>query len=191
MHWHLSHRADPRALPLADAHYNRQKPGSPQFVPTGRCIVLLTERADALWVTSYPEASYVMHKWKGAWVCSCFRNENQYNRKNKGGYLSSRLITEAVAATRWMSEMLPNWGEIPELGMITFVDPRYVRNKEHFGECYLKAGFEVVGQTKKRKLIALQLPLSRMPEPSMPMGNRAKQLQLARQVIQHTLSEVA
>lgn len=31
--WRLSWRADPRALPLADRHYNRQKIGSAQFVP--------------------------------------------------------------------------------------------------------------------------------------------------------------
>jgi hypothetical protein len=33
MNWRMSHRADPLALPLADRHYNRQKPGSPQFMP--------------------------------------------------------------------------------------------------------------------------------------------------------------
>lgn len=37
--WALSHRADARALPIADRHYNRQKIGSPQFVPPGRCVV--------------------------------------------------------------------------------------------------------------------------------------------------------
>src|SRR5690242_7545534 len=51
--WYLSHRADPRAVPLADRHYNRQKPGTPQFVPPGRCLVLLTADAGALWVTSW------------------------------------------------------------------------------------------------------------------------------------------
>jgi len=91
-HWHLSWRADPRALPLADRHYNRQKIGAPQFVPPGACLVLLTADADALWVTSAPIAEYVQHAWAGAWVCSLFRNE--------GPVLSSELIREAVAATR-------------------------------------------------------------------------------------------
>jgi hypothetical protein len=59
MMWHTSHRYDPRALPLADRHYNRQKPGTPQFVPPGRNLVLLTERADALWVTTWPRAEYI------------------------------------------------------------------------------------------------------------------------------------
>src|SRR5207237_4162027 len=94
MIWMESHRADPRALPLADRHYNRRKVGSPQFVPPGRCVVLLTAKADALWVTSWPFAEYVRHAWAGAWVCSLFRNESSA--------LSSELITEAVAATRFL-----------------------------------------------------------------------------------------
>lgn len=91
MRWHVSHRFDPRALPLADRHYNRQTIGSPQFVPPGRCAVFLTRDASALWVTSWPFAAYVRHRWPGAWVCSAFRNE--------GEHLSSELIREAVAAT--------------------------------------------------------------------------------------------
>ena len=35
MNWTVSHRADPSAVKLADRHYNRQKPGTPQFVPHG------------------------------------------------------------------------------------------------------------------------------------------------------------
>jgi len=89
--WHLSFRADPRALPLADRHYNRQKIGAPQFVPPGGCLVLLTAQADALWVTSTPKAEYTKHAWAGAWVNSTFRNES--------GRLSSDLIMAAVAAS--------------------------------------------------------------------------------------------
>lgn len=76
MRWALSHRFDPRALPLADRHYNRRKVGSPQFVPPGRCVVLLSAEATALWVTSWPFAQYVRHAWGGAWVNSLFRNES-------------------------------------------------------------------------------------------------------------------
>ena len=94
MRWALSHRFDARALPLADRHYNRQKVGSPQFVPPGRCLVLLTEDARALWVTSWPFAEFTKHAWAGAWVCSAFRNEAP------DLYLSSDLVREAVAATR-------------------------------------------------------------------------------------------
>ena len=155
--WHLSHRADKRALPIADRHYNRQKIGSPKFVPPGRCIVLLTENADALWVTSYPFAEYVKHEWAGAWVCSCFRNES--------AFLSSDLVTEAVAITR------NKFGEPPPLGMITFVNPEKVRKKRDFGRCFIKAGFKVVGKTKGG-LIALQLLPEAMPLPIAPINSQ-------------------
>lgn len=158
MHWLLSHRADKRALPLADRHYNRQKVGSPQFVPPGRCLVLLTENADALWVTSWPFAQYVKHAWAGAWVNSLFRNE--------GEVLSSLLIREAVAAT------IAYWQEVPELGMVTFIDTKKVRKKRDWGRCYRKAGFEHCGWTKGG-LFALQMKPEMMPE-----GESAREQQM-------------
>lgn len=153
--WRLSHRADTRALPLADRHYNRQKPGAPQFVPPGRCIVLLTEPADALWITSYPFGEYVQHAWAGAWVCSLFRNE--------GGVLSSDLIREAVAVTRW------HFGDPPELGMVTFVDADKTRRKRDPGRCYLRAGWERCGMTQGG-LYALKQDPEAMPHPLEPVG---------------------
>jgi len=168
MHWHRSHRADTRALPLADRHYSRQKVGSPQFVPPGSCYVLLTERADALWTTSFPIADYVRHAWAGAWINTFFRNESEY--------LSSELIREAIAATRDF------YGEPPPLGIITFIDPTKVKKKRDFGRCYRRAGFRQAicpnhmikmdscatcnGRTKGG-LIALQMLPASMPR-AMP-----------------------
>lgn len=152
-HWHLSHRGDPRARPLADRHYTRQKPGTPQFVPPGRCLVLLTERADALWVTSWPFAAYVQHAWAGAWMCALFRNE--------GPVLSSALIREAVAVTRWY------FGAPPPLGFVTFVNTQKIRHKRDPGRCYRKAGWAPVGLTGKG-LVALQLLPDQMPSPCEP-----------------------
>jgi hypothetical protein len=162
MHWALSHRADRRALPLADRHYNRQKPGTPQFVPPGGCLVLLTPGADALWVSSWPFAQYVKHAWAGAWVCSLFRNE--------GAVLSSVLIREAVAVTRLL------WGAAPALGMVTFVDPEKTRRKRDPGRCYRRAGWRVCGATQGG-LVALQLVATEMPEAAEPL-NYAEQLAL-------------
>lgn len=155
MRWYSSSRFDRRALPLADRHYNRQKPGSPQFVPPGRCVVLLTRDADALWVTSWPFAQYVKHAWAGAWMNSCFRNESKA--------LSSELILEAVAATRAV------FGEPPPLGMVTFVDASKTRHKRDPGRCYRKAGFRHVGFTKAG-LWALQLVPAEMPTALSPKG---------------------
>ena len=154
-YWFHSHRFDPRALPLADRHYNRRKIGSPQFVPPGRCVVLLTADADALWVTSWPFAAYVRHAWAGAWVNSLFRNESPV--------LSSSLIREAVAATRAV------FGEPPALGMVTFVDASKTRRKRDPGRCYRKAGFRHVGETKGG-LVALQLLPADMPPALSPRG---------------------
>ena len=153
--WHLSHQADRRALPLADRHYSRKKVGSPQFTPPGRTLVLLTSRADALWVTSWPFAEYVKHSWPGAWMCSVFRNESET--------LSSLLINEAVAATRW------KYDPPPALGFITLVNEKKVRPKRNPGYCYLKAGWKVCGRTKGG-LLALQLLESDMP-PAEPPRN--------------------
>lgn len=158
MNWRLSDRADEKALPLADRHYNRQKPGTPQFVPPGRCFVLLAD--DALWVTSWPFPEFVKHAWPGAWINSCFRRES--------GELASSLIREAVAATRWY------WPEVPELGMVSFIDPkkvkpRMVRGRMTWAQVYFEAGFVHVGYTKAG-LWAMQLKQDRMPSPKPPIG---------------------
>lgn len=160
--WMLSHRADPRARVIADRHYNRQKIGTPQFVPPGRCVVLLTDTLDALWVSSWPFSEYVRHAWAGAWVCSAFRNES--------ARLSSELIREAVAITRFV------WPDVPPLGMVTFVDPTKVRRKRDYGRCYRRAGWRVCGATKGG-LVALQLLPDEMPEPLAPFAT-SRQLPL-------------
>jgi hypothetical protein len=157
MWWHLSHRADPAARGLADRHYNRQKVGSSQFVPPGRCLVLVTRGSTALWVTSFPFAEYVRHEWAGAWVCSCFRNED------RDLHQSSDLIREAVAITRW------KFGEPPPEGFVTFVDTAKTRRKRDPGRCYRKAGWKVIGETKGG-LVALGLAADEMPLPLEPIG---------------------
>lgn len=155
MYWHRSYRADPKAAALADRHYSRKTAGSRQFTPPGRCLVLLTSPAQALWVTSWPYTPYVMHAWAGAWLCSLFRNES--------AYLSSDLIGQAVAATRW------KWNEPPTKGMITFVDTVRVRRKRDWGRCFRKAGFQPVGWTKNG-LLTLQLFPQDMPEATPAIG---------------------
>lgn len=157
MHWTRSYRADPRARPIADRHYNRHAVGADQFVPPGRCLVLLTRSADALWITSWQE--HVRHRWPGAWVCSCFRNESDVR--------ASELILEAIAHTRGQ------W-PTPAEGLITFVDPRKVppvmrRSAPIYGYCFLKAGFTHVGFTEDAGLWAWHLEPSQMPAPAFTL----------------------
>lgn len=148
--WHLSNRADDRARPLADRHYNRQKVGTKQFVPPGSCLVLLTENATALWISSWPKGEYVRHAWPGAWINSCFRNEDREL------HLSSELILEAVAAT------CAFYGKPPKQGMISMIDADKTNHKRDPGRCYIKAGFKVVGETQGG-LIVVQLHPNDMP----------------------------
>lgn len=179
MRWRESWRADPAGRRIADNHYNRQNPESDQFVPPGRCVVLtineIGEEDVALWVTSWPFAEYVKHAWPGAWVCSAFRNQR------RDLYLSSELVTEALAATRF-------YWEPPAQGMIAFVDPTKTKHKRDPGRCFRRAGFHVSGKAPscdsyrpvcncdgkpsqtQGGLVALHLSTSHFPAARAPLG---------------------
>jgi hypothetical protein len=196
--WHLSHRADPACLPLADRHYNRQKPGTPQFVPPGRCIVLKAFdpssnnpfKVGAFWITSWPFGKYVKHRWPGAWVCSSFRRECPWLGP------ASDLIREAIAATRSVAIEDPVWehGRLPDAGIVTFIDrekvrPVTVRGVPTWGRTYRLAGFSAalcpehnwsadhLGPPRDcsscrsetaGRLLAFQMLPDAMPEPAPP-----------------------
>jgi len=156
MRWRMSRRFDQEARKIADRHYSRGKPGVPDFVGNVKPLVLLApvgEAARALWVSAWQ--TFVRHEWVNAWQCVLFRNE--------GAGLSSQLITEAVAATRWC------WGGMPENGFITFVDRAKTRPKKHPGYCYRLSGWREVGHTKNG-LVVLQLAPEDMPDPVAPHG---------------------
>jgi len=143
MAWVQIQKADWRALKLADRHYTRQKPGTPQFCRPGRNLVLLTEDEQALWVTWHG----IRDDGWNAWECTMFRNE--------GPYLSSHLIVLALGITRQL------WGEPPTDGLITYVG-------EHLrGGCFHAAGFRKAGHSKSGKLL-LQLTPDRFPPPLEP-----------------------
>lgn len=157
MIWRPSHKFHLPARLLADRHYNRQKPGSPQFMPPGRTTVLVAENHKAVFGLSWPYAEYVKHAWAGAWINSIFRNED-------AGPLASDMILDALAIAQ------TKWGAPPALGVISFVDPKKVpgilrRGERVKGFCYLMAGFTVVGETKKG-LLAWQLLPRDMPAPA-------------------------
>lgn len=161
MIWRYSHRADQRSRIIADRHYNRQKIGTPQFVPPGRCAVFYaqTRTGEAFWVTSWPFAEFVKHAWPGAWICSAFRNE--------AAGTASEMILDALSATRSLL------GEPPPLGLVTFIDrskvkPTMVRGIPVWGWTYRKAGFREVGETKGG-LLALQILPTEIPAPARPL----------------------
>lgn len=141
MYWEQIPKADPRAVALADRHYTRQKPGTPQFTRPGRNLVLLSTDSKALWVT-----------WSGfrddgwdAWECTIFRNE--------GPYISSHLIMLALGIT------VREWGIPPADGMITYLG-NHLR-----GGCFHAAGFRKAGHSKVHGKPLLQLTADRFPPP--------------------------
>lgn len=139
---------------MADRHYSRKTPGASQFAPPGRNLTLRTLNGRAAWVTSWPLPEYVAHQWGDCWTCTLFRNESRE--------LSSDLILEAMAATRHV------FGRSPDGGFLTFVDQRQVASPNP-GYCFKVAGFEEVGRTKDRGLVALQLPADALPLPVAPL----------------------
>lgn len=178
MRWRESWRADPAGRAVINNHYTRQNPESAQFVPPGRCVVLVIHESDqrevALWITSWPFGEYVKHAWPGAWICSAFRNQRP------DLHLSSSLIIEAIAGTRW-------YWEPPAEGMITFVDPAKIRRKRDPGRCFRKAGFHVAGKAPGCTCTpgpsaaqdgkpCLHLPTSAMPPAAQPFGAVARLL---------------
>jgi hypothetical protein len=157
--WRLSWRADPAVRAIADRHYNRQKVGAVQFVPPGRCLVLKTFDLSAAWIASWPYGAYVQHAWPGAWMNSLFRNE--------GDMRSSDLIRWAVAHTR------ATWPEVPDLGIVSFVDASKTAPKEVPGWCYRRAGWSHVGFTQAGLYAFQQLPGKRVGRRSEPMPDPA------------------
>ena len=156
MNWMITHQYDSRAARLADRHYSRVRPGTRQFVPPGRMLVLVTEPADAVWVTSWPYPSCLRRDWyPTAWMCTMFHNESPLP--------ASQLIKEAVAVTRW------KYGEPPADGMITIID-QHKLTSEIPGYCFRRAKFHHVGETKRAGLLILQLTPARMPAPASPIG---------------------
>jgi hypothetical protein len=157
MIWVPSNRFDPECCALADRHYSRQKPGSPQFMPPGSCRVLRAKNSKAVFGLSVPKKEYVKHAWAGAWIVSIFRNE-------EAGPLASDMIRDALAIMR-------THYDVPEMGCVTFVDPKHVpgipvRGERVKGFCFWMAGFELVGETKGGKL-AWQLKPDKIPLATM------------------------
>lgn len=142
--WLRTWKADPRLAALADRHYSRKTPGASQFAPPGLVLPLITPEGGAgwcSWITNFPDAEWL----RDAWACTLFRNEAQQF------YLSSDLVTQAVAAT------VAAWGEPPAGGTVTTVDPRKIRSANP-GFCFIQAGFvRLPERTKDRDLVILRL----------------------------------
>lgn len=123
---------------LFDRHYSRYfyKDGrAPKlFVGPGEKLVLTSPDRRALFVWR----KFISADGQQGVNCSIFRNESDV--------LSSDLIraADAIADHRWPGER-----------HFTYVDPRKVKSRNP-GYCFIKAGWQRCGVTKKRKLLILE-----------------------------------
>lgn len=162
MNWFLVGKTDTRARLLADRHYSRQSKGHREFCPPGNSIVLIIPTLDgaaaqALWVSHRPDPKAGIGRRDGFdyWDNPYFRNES--------GIVSSILIREALAITRFI------WGnDVPVDGFHSFVNPAKLepimrRGKKMWGYCFWQAGFRPHAElTKERKLIRYMLTRAEM-----------------------------
>lgn len=107
---------------LADRHYSRQKPGTNQFMPPGRTIVLRNSAGDVvfgwLWQLKRDDGQQGFN-------CSIFRNESARQ--------SSDIILEAETIA------VREWGQ--NRGF-TYIDPDEVSVNP--GYCFKRAGWKFV-----------------------------------------------
>lgn len=143
--WVVVPKFHPAAVALADQHYSRRKVGSPQFMPPGQTLVLLTpdERAVFGWWRPHPAAGLRQLNGLDGWTCTIFRNT--------GPQLSSELI---LAAER---ELLARYDCGPD-GLITYVWDSRVKSANP-GYCFKRAGWIVTGRSADGRKTLLQKPV--------------------------------
>lgn len=144
--WHRVTKFDKRACALADRHYSRRKIGSPQFMPPGQTIVLLSADELAVWGWWRPDPASGLKAMNGldGWTCTIFRNESRT--------LSSLLVLAAEAML-----LASGYGIGPD-GMLTYVWDRKVAS-ENPGYCFKCAGWQRKGRSADgRKTLLQKLP---------------------------------
>lgn len=143
---------------MADRHYSRESPGTPEFTPNGQKVVLLHFAENgtpaALWASHRPAPGMAERPdGRDVWACTMFRVEQRT-------VLASELIKEAVAITAGL------WRPLPVDGFYTTINPKFVKSqgrKRGWGWCFQCAGWEVQTEhTKRRNLIVLILPYEKL-----------------------------
>lgn len=128
---------------LFDRHYSRYRYADGRkpklYLGPGEKMVLLTPCARAL----FAWRKFISGDGQEGINCAIFRNE--------GAGLSSDLVraADALADERWPGER-----------HYTYVNPREIRSANP-GYCFIMAGWERCGITKKRKLVILERPAGR------------------------------
>jgi hypothetical protein len=126
--WERVTKFDKRAVALADGHYSRRSPGSPQFMPPGQTIVLYRPGAVFGWWRPDPASGLRAMNNLDGWTCTIFRNIS--------GTLSSSLILLAELSLRKCAN------DCGPDGMLTYVWDKKV-SSENKGYCFKRAGWRV------------------------------------------------
>ena len=130
--WTQTGKRDRGACALADRHYSRRKPGTPQFMPPGQTLVLVGTNRVWGWWRPHPRAGIRAMNNLDGWTCTIFRNE--------GPMLSSTLILGAECM------LVVKIGECGPDGMLTYVWDAKIRSVNP-GACFKAAGWRVIGRS--------------------------------------------
>jgi len=136
---------DPRAVALYSRHYSARRAKTRidrtryGFSGQGQSMVLITERADALF--GWNHSMIARDDGQEGVNCFVFRNESSV--------LSSALIKDAQ---EWAWR---RWGKVR---LFTYINADKVRHKRDPGRCFLKAGWRKCGVSKGGLVILELLP---------------------------------
>lgn len=132
MTWVVVPKFDRRAAALADGHYSRRKVGSPQFMPPGQTLVLLS--TDGLqvfgWWRPHPRSGIRAMNGLDGWTCSIYR-------RVAGERASSAILAAELALVESGRGCGPD-------GLLTYVWDAKVASANP-GYCFKVAGYHVAG----------------------------------------------
>lgn len=132
VHWYRGHKFDVGCAALADRHYSRRKPGSPQFMPPGQTLVLVRPGAVFGWWRPDPASGIKQMNDLDGWTCTIFRRER--------GPVASELILDAERALVTLGK-----GCGPD-GLLTYVWDSKVASANP-GYCFKCAGWVASGRS--------------------------------------------
>lgn len=134
-HWRHTTKFDPAAAYLADGHYSRRTIGSPQYMPPGQTVCLITRDQEAVfgWWRPHPDSGITAMNGLDGWTCTIFRNRTCL--------LSSELIRDAETA---LYSLGLSCG--PD-GLLTYVHDQKTASRRSKraqpGQCFIHAGWRV------------------------------------------------
>ena len=145
MLWEVRTKFDYWGACLADGHYSRRTLGSPQFMPPGETLVLVTpdNRAVFGWWRPHPQSGLQSMNGLDGWTCTIFRNLSTT--------LSSLLILDAETMLKdTVSDCGPD-------GLLTYVWDKKVASANP-GYCFKCAGWRRVGRSADGRKTLLHKP---------------------------------